>query len=479
MADSFCRGLRAQHEESAAEDRRPIRAPPAEIARYASPPRPEACSFPIPMIPMLPIFLLFMARDTTGYWQQQVTYRITARLDEPAGVLSGHARITYLNRSPNTLHDFFVHQHLNAFRPGSRWAAADSAEARERFQHLQDPDYAFERITGSTVMGEAAKPDYPYAPDSTIAHWTLPRPLLPGDSTVVEVDWRARPSTLPRRQGRRGRRFDFAQWYPKVAVYDRFGWEDHPLYPAGEFYGEFASYDVMLDLPDDQVVGATGVRVEGDPGWEKAKADSALVIDYQRDYYAPRPHIPTTPGRGDVGKWGCGVVAAGRKCVRFYAEQVHHFAFSLNPQYVYEQGRYGDVVVRVLYLPGDSAAWGRGVALGRTITALAWLDSLYGKFAWPQVSYVHRIDRGSTEFPMVVMDASAGQGLILHEVGHNYTMGMLANNEWREAFLDEGFTEFQTGWFFETHGEGSGYPDLEARVLFLDLERWSEPVSMV
>src|SRR5216110_87389 len=134
MADSFCRGLRAQHEKSAGENRRPIRAPPVEITRYASPPRPGACSFPIPMIPTLPILLCFMARDTTGYWQQQVAYRITARLDEPAGVLSGHARITYVNRSPNPLHDFFVHQHLNAFRPGSRWAAADSAEGRERFQ---------------------------------------------------------------------------------------------------------------------------------------------------------------------------------------------------------------------------------------------------------------------------------------------------------------------------------------------------------
>ena len=419
------------------------------------------------MIPMLPILLLFLARDTTGYWQQQVTYRITATLDEPAAVLSGHARITYVNRSPNTLRDFFVHQHLNAFRPGSRWAAADSAEGRERFQHLRDPDNAFERITGSTVMGQAAKPDYPYAPDSTIAHWTLPRPLLPGDSTVVEVDWRARLSTLPRRQGRRGRRFDFAQWYPKVVVYDRFGWEDHPLYPAGEFYGEFATYDVTLDLPEDQVIGATGVPVEGDPGWDHAKADPQLRIDYQRDWYGRRAPGP-----------GCGAVAAGRKCVHFHAEQVHHFAFSLNPQYVYEEGRQGDVVVRVLYLPGDSATWGKGIAVRNTRAALAWLDSLYGKFAWPALTNVHRIEGGGTEFPMMVMDGSAGLGLIVHEVGHNYTMGILANNEWREAFLDEGFTSFQTSWFFETHGGRSQYPAVEADVLLLDLDRWSEPVSM-
>src|SRR5881275_2380052 len=430
---------------------------------------------------MLPLLLVLVAGDTTGYWQQQVAYRISAALDEPSGVLTGHVRISYVNRSPETLHDFYVHQYLNAFRPGSRWAAADSAEQRERFQHLKDPDYAFERITSATVMGQALRPDYSYAPDSTIAHWTLPRSLVPGDSLAVDIDWLARLSTLPRRQGRRGRRFDFAQWYPKVVVYDRYGWEDHPLYPGGEFYGEFATYDVTLDLPEDQVIGATGVPLEGDPGWENAKADRGLVIDYQRDWYRRSGNQPRTaldrPLPPSTAR--CGVVGAGRKCVRFLAEQVHHFAFSLNPAYVYEQGRYGDAVVRVLYQPGDRATWGQGIAVRNTVVALAWLDSLFGKYQWPQLTNVHRIEGGGTEFPMMIMNGSASLGLIVHETGHQYVMGQLANNEWREGWLDEGFSDFQEGWLLETHGGPPAYDGLEPDVLLLDLERWSEPVSTV
>src|SRR3989475_7415106 len=96
---------------------------------------------------MLALLLVLAARDTAGYWQQQVAYRITASLDERSGVLSGRERISYVNRSPVTLHDFYVHQYLNAFRPGSRWAAADSAERRERFQHLKDPDRSEEHTS--------------------------------------------------------------------------------------------------------------------------------------------------------------------------------------------------------------------------------------------------------------------------------------------------------------------------------------------
>src|SRR5207245_3324832 len=132
--------------------------------------------------------------------------------------------------------------------------------------------------------------------------------------------------------------------------------------------------------------GATGVPVEGDPGWGKAAVGAVASggIDYQWNYYGRS--VGQTPR--------CGSSAPGRKCVRFYADSVHHFALSLNPEYRYEQGRYKDVVVHVLYLPGDSATWGHGIAVHRTEMELARRDWLWRKCGWPQRTNAPRTERG-------------------------------------------------------------------------------------
>ncbi len=412
---------------------------------------------------MIPVLLLLQvvtyssppSGDTSGYWQQHVHYTIRATLDERAQVLRAHGRLVYVNASPDTLHELWFHQYLNAFRPHSRWSEVDEREGRVRFQHLREPDYGFERLAtydwpsgalgretrGPGVLVESSAGGgatlvqvlYPLAPDSTVARVPLPEPLPPGDSLTVTFDWNARPSTVPRRQGRRGRQWDFAQWYPKVAVYDRAGWAYNPLRPAGEFYGEFGTYDVTLVVPRDQVIGATGVPVSGDPGWSTVQR--AGEVHLARDAYADVPPAPDDS------------VPAGYKAVRFLARDVHHFAWTVAPFYRYEGALYDDrVAVHVLYRPGDEPTWGNGVAVRRTLVALAWLEWLYGRYQYPQITVTHRIEGGATEFPMLIMNSSASQGLILHELGHVYTYGMLANNEWRAGWMDEGLTEFQTEW---------------------------------
>lgn len=386
--------------------------------------------------------------DTTGYWQQEASYNIVATLDEARDVLHGEAMLTYVNNSPDTLRELYVHQYLNAFRPGSAWSAVDEREGRERFQRLAEPDFGYERFTATpTFDGVPVEPTYPGAPDSTVAHFILPRPLPPGDTLRVGFAWDARPSTLPRRQGRQGRSFDFAHWFPKVAVYDRGGWEPNPLVPAGEFYGEFGTFDVMLVLRDDQVLGTTGIVVEGDPGWRRALRWGVVAQQPAAYDYVPVRPRPTAP--------------PGYRTVRVLARDVHTFGWSVSPDYRYEGGYYlrpdpappsrarswDSVAVNVLYRPGDEVQWGQGQVVARTATALRWFEEIYGPYAYPQMTVLHRIEGGGTEFPMMQMNGSPSQGLILHEGGHIYTYGILANNEWRSGWMDEGLTSYQSSWF--------------------------------
>ena len=438
--------------------------------------------------------LLLLAAPATAQtsWQQGVEYRIEARLDEDAETLEGFSRVRYRNNSPDTLSEFYFHLYLNAFRPNSAWARKDLEYGIRTFQDLGPREHGFERILGIRMGEDVLLPFYPHAPDSTIVGFRLPDPLAPGESLAVDVRWASRPSSVPRRQGRDGRHYDFAQGYPRVVVYDNEGWRTQPLYRAGEFYGEFATYDVTLEVRDDQVMGATGVPVEGDPGWQRAAVRGTGPIDLQREWYGSlegRPCIDRGgericdrfPARNLVAAEPLGHLGAqprtGHRQVRWFAEDVHHFAWSASPDYIFEQGRWEDVAIRVLYRPGDESTWGNGVAVARTAVALQWLDSIFGDYPYPQVTNLHRLEGGGTEFPMLIMDGSASQSLILHEVGHIYAHGILANNEWYEGWLDEGMSSFQTAWFFERNG---GSPDAWdgsiRRVLDLELRDISEPV---
>lgn len=401
----------------------------------------------IRIAPALALLLLASPAAAQGraYFQQGVDYRIEATLDEDTDVLHGRARLRYTNRSPGALDTVYVHQHLNAFRPNSAWARRELQFGERRFTDLGPEQHAFERFTSVTVDGNAVRPAYPGAPDSTVAAIPLPRPLAPGASVTVLMDWDARLSTLPRRQGRQGRHFDFAQWYPRIAVYDRTGWAHHPLLPQGEFYGEFARYDVTLDVAADQVIGSTGVAVEGNPGYQHA----TLGLTYQ-------------PGPADGLGLLAGGAAAGRKRVRFVADSVHHFGWSADPAFIHEfvertvleeaGGMHGVAGIHVLYLPGDTA-WDQNAAARRTYDALTWLEGMFGRYPWPQLTNLHRLESGGTEFPMLVMNGSASEGLIVHEVTHQYLHGILANNEWREGWLDEGFTSFMVNWKREMQGD--------------------------
>lgn len=392
------------------------------------------------------------------YFQQHVQVVMEVSLHPETHVLNGETWLTYRNHSPDTLTKLYFHLYTNAYRPGSVFARQEKKFFRPQIEELGPDEMGWIRVWNLRVAGAPVMAEWPYAPDSTLFRIPLPRPLLPGAEVIVEMDWAEQLSTFVDRAGRDDGipQYDFAQWYPKPVVWDRRSHEAGkwvnaiPFHAVGEFYGEFGTFDVTIDVPDAWVVAATGIPIEGDPGWEDARASPAVVVTYQRDRYGERaPGAGPAAGGASAESAPPGAAPQYRR-VRFYAEDVHDFAWSTSPRFAYEEARWNGRVVRSLYrdTPADRAAWAGGNA-ERGVRALEWLSDIYGLYPYPQVTILHGLLGGGMEYPMLVMDASPGEGLILHEVGHIYSYGIWGNNEWLEAWMDEGMTSFQTRWYME------------------------------
>jgi len=377
-------------------------------------------------------------------FQQDVRYRIEATQDEVTHVLTARARLDYTNNAPEAIERLYFHQYLNAFRPNSAWAEYDLRFDTRTFQDLGPEDHAFERIRSFVVDGRELAPVYPGAPDSTVFYVQLPTPLEPGASMSAQIDWEARLATEPRRQGREGNHYNYAHWYPRIAVYGADGWERRPHIRPGELNGTFAAYDVTLDLADRQVLGATGVPVEGDPGWEGAAVEDSEAPLYLRSYY--EVGAPVSLGLLE------GSPADGRKRIRWYADKVHNFAWSTSPDYAYRGGRWQGKPIHLLWEP-SSEGWDAERIMEEQVIALDWVEELFGEYPWPQITVTDRVEGGATEFPMLYMTSG---GAVVHETMHMIAHGVLANNEWREGWLDEGMASFLTNWLREERGAPTG-----------------------
>jgi len=383
--------------------------------------------------------------DSVQYWQQEANYTIKASLDAENHLLSGAETILYKNNSPDTLGIFYLHLYPNAFRDKASPLIRDYLQGTWRFLvGLPKSMRGWLDVKELTIDGAAVQ----FTVDGTILKASLPKPLLPGATATFDLTFEEKIMPLLGRSGYSGEQYNMAQWYPKVVVYDQNGW--HPdQYRMGEFYGEFGAFDVSITLPERYVVAATGTPVAGDPGWTK-----------------------NTPRRGGAhpgGKRpGAAPAAAGGanddpakpealKTVQFRAENVHDFAWCASPNFMVQDTLYNGYRIMSFFNPWNRA-W-TDTTLARGLRAMQWLETNAGPYPYPQVSIVDCMMRGGMEYPMLAMNGSADEGLVLHELAHNYFYGVLANDERTEAWLDEGFANYAVFWNVEERFGPFGKPD--------------------
>lgn len=351
------------------------------------------------------------------YFQQSVRYAIHCRLDTRNHMLTGTERIVYTNNSPDTLAKFYLHLYPNAFRSKETALMQDYARRfNKTFSDLPEKHRGYLDLFDVKVDDVDAAP----AVDETVAEIALPRPLPPGGTIEVTLRFEEKIRGHIERAGHRDGQYDLAQWYPKVAVYDEKGFHAEKL-REGEYYGEFGSYDVWLDVPSHYVVAATGVVEEGDAGW-------------------------TLNAPGARRKRGSGGKEPEYKTVHFKAENVHDFAWNASPRFAVQDTTWNEIDVRSFF-DSDNDEW-RDSTLVQGVRAIEWLSKRVGLYPYPRMSLAECLMRGGgMEYPMLVMDGNVSESLVFHEIAHNWFYGALANDERAEAWLDEGLADVHTRWY--------------------------------
>ena len=291
----------------------------------------------IPFIPALSFAQTKSANHT--YWQQEVRYQIEATLDPATKRLEGYAVITYKNNSPDMLKRIYLQVPANAFFDEENTAVKEM----QRFQGgsvrvIQEQDYQLtvQSVQFHQVGRESEFPLRAFNFHDTILDLPLPALLLPGDSLLMSVGYTQnyKPALAdsaseerPRRRRERNRspenfQIDFVHWYPRVAVYDRNGWNTEPfhfLMSAESVYSEFATIDATITVPGKYIIVSSGEVAAGDPGWQTVTMDTAMK---KEKLIAWQDSVRKT------------LRQAGPRQVRFHADQALNFIWSASPAFL-------------------------------------------------------------------------------------------------------------------------------------------------
>ncbi len=376
---------------------------------------------------------------------RNANYLIDVRLDPETKILDGRQVLRWTNIQSTPTDELWFHLYWNAWRnTRSTWMLEGRLrQRRNALRHPTKDDWSFTEVESmrllpqevdSQVAGEAmggadltaslryVSPDDGNPDDRTVLVAKLPRLVAPGETISVELEWRSKVPRPFARTGTLGDFFFIAHWFPKLGVYEPEGWNCHQFHANTEFYSDYGVYDVSITLPSHFVLGATGREAE-----RRENAD-------------------------------------GTATSRYVQEDVHGFTWTASPDYLVREKRFEhpdlpSVDMRLLIQPEHLDQAERHFRA--TAATLEHYGTWYGAYPYGHITVIDPAwgsGVGGMEYPTLFTSGTrlinpegggSPEGVTIHEAGHQFWYGIVGNNEFEHAWLDEGLNTFSTARTYE------------------------------
>ena len=346
-----------------------------------------------------------------NYWQQHVDYKMEIDMDVNTYQYKGIQNLVYTNNSPDILTRVYYHLYFNAFQPGSEMDVRSrnipdpDARVGDRISKLKPNEIGYTKVTSLKQNGVIIK----HETVGTVLEVELAKPIQPGEQVTFDMVFNAQVPVQIRRSGRNNKEgvaLSMTQWYPKLAEYDFEGWHADP-YIGREFHGVWGDFDVKLTIDKNYIVGGTG---------------------YLQN---------ETEATGN------------KKTLHYKAPKVHDFTWAADPDYIHDTKQVPNGPLLHFYykktLAKDKLAnWKK--MQPKTVELMQYFSKHIGKYPYKQYSVIQGGD-GGMEYAMCTLITGNRKfgslvGVTAHELAHTWFQFLLATNEAKHEWMDEGFTSY-------------------------------------
>ncbi|QXP73216.1 M1 family metallopeptidase [Tenacibaculum sp. AHE15PA] len=360
-----------------------------------------------------------------NYWQQHVDYTMDIDMDVKTFQYKGTQKLVYTNNSPDVLDKVFYHLYFNAFQPNSQMDVRSrnikdpSSKIADKIVKLSPSEIGYIKVNSLKQNGTVVK----HETVGTILEVTLSKAIQPGESVTFDMIFDAQVPNQIRRSGRNnaeGVALSMAQWYPKMAEYDFEGWHTPP-YLGREYHGVWGNFEVTLHIDKNYVVGGTGYL------------QNAQEVGHGYENKKEALNIPS----GEKLTWN------------FTAPNVHDFTWAADPEYKHDMLTMDNGIdLHFLYKKTLDAkyleSWKK--LQPKTAELMTYFSENIGQYPYKQYSVIQGGD-GGMEYAMSTLitgKRSWGSlfGVTSHEMAHTWFQFLLATNESKHPWMDEGFTSY-------------------------------------